>query len=272
MLIHGIIDVQDLNAKSSETWCLLRSCLFSKLVNNIYYLCVKNSMYPNCITYRVAHLDNVYTKEAARGKISLLFKRPKHRVVLLADNVNMLNLFLHQLHNIIRSKNVVTRAKQMLISNLAVKDITNRFSLTSTEFVAIDHFDRRILNIINLNKLVLENCVLPNLPEQIGDLPLAFLSLSGSTLGASQYERDTLWDWMSVNTINQTLKTLHMDSINLMILPFEILFLKNLETLSISNNKLVIIINYILNITAIHLKLFHKVYGISVHTFGIVLI
>lgn len=92
----------------------------------------------------------------------------------------------------------------------------------------------------------MENCVLPNLPVHIGHLPIVYLSLSGSKLGMSQYDRDTLWDWMTVDTIDKTLTTLKMDAIGLQTLPFEIMHLKKLQTLSIAKNKLVIFINHIL--------------------------
>lgn len=251
MLIHGIIEVNDLDAKSGKQKCRpLRSYIYSKIIKDTCYgLRIRNSEY--YFNYLVSDLDKVDTKKAAKGKLCLLFKRPKHRVQLQADDANMLNLFLHQLKYFVSNIKKVTRDRQGLKTILAQKD---RFSPAPTEYVAINHFDQRILSLMNLNKLVLENCVLPNLPEQIGHLPLAFLSLSYSELGASQYERDTLWDWMTVNTIQDTLKILHMDSISLRRLPFEILFLKNLETLSVSANDLVIIINCV-NITAINLKL-----------------
>lgn len=121
--------------------------------------------------------------------------------------------------------------------------LSNRFDPGSFEFVADTHFDKRILNMKHLNRLILENCNLPTLPIDIGNLPIEYLSLTGSKLATTQIEQDTFWNWMSMNTISNTLDTLKMDSVDLKVLPFETLFLKNLRSLSVSNNSLVIFIN-----------------------------
>lgn len=247
MLIHGLIDIQDWNLEpGSSKRRPLRSCLLSKKVNGNYYVCVKNSMYPSCINYRMADLDQVHSKFAAEGKLSMRFKLPRHLVLVQADDVNALNMFLRQVRDIVNGKNVVIGTRQMPKTVPAKKDVSNRFDPSSAEFVAVDRFDRRILNMRHLNKLLLENCVLPNLPTQIGHLPIAYLSLSGSKLAASRYDQDTIWDWMSSDTITSTLTTLKMDSVGLLTLPFEISFLRKLQTLSVANNKLVIIINYVI--------------------------
>lgn len=140
--------------------------------------------------------------------------------------------------DIISGKKVVIGTRNMP-KVMPPKKNVNRFDPGSSEFVAVDHFDKRIINMKQLNKLVLENCALSSLPLEMGHLPISYLSLTGSTLSTLRRDQDIFWDWMTLSTINSTLKTLKMDSVGMENVPFEIKFLKNLETLSVAKNKLV---------------------------------
>jgi len=149
-------------------------------------------------------------------------------------------MFFRQIKNIIAGKNVLIGTRQMPKTIPAKKDLINRFDPMSLNFVAVNRFDNRVLNMRHLCRLVLENCDLQTLPIQIGHLPIKYLSISGSKLPTSRHELDIFWNWTSIMTICQSLTVLKMDSIGLKKLPFEIFFLKNLQTLSVSNNNLVI--------------------------------
>lgn len=238
MLIQCSISIQNLDSQSNSP--SLRSCVMTKKVNDIYYVCVKNKMYPNTKNYNIALLENIYCKFIKEKKIGLQFKDPRQVLLIVADDKQMLYMFYQQLRDIMNGKNVIIGTRQMPKVVPAKKDVINRFDPMSTEFVAIKRFDNRVLNMRHLSVLVLEKCELPTMPIQIGHLPIKYLSLSGSKLATtSVYERDTFWNWTSINTICETLTTLKMDSIGLKKLPFEILFLRNLETLSAAKNKLV---------------------------------
>lgn len=241
MLILGFIDIQDLNDQHGQKKGRpLRSCLLSKKMNGHYYLCIKNSMHPNCITYKILDLAEVHTKCINEGKLGMRFKQPKHLVLLQADDKKMLHLFIRQIQDISNGKEVSIGARLMPKIVPPKKDNVNLYNPMNIEFSAVGYFDNRILNMRNLKKLVLDNCVLSTIPEQLGNLPITYLSLSGASLATTQYDQDTQWNWMSKNTIGNTLKTLKMDSNNLKALPFEMLYLKNLHTLSINKNHLVI--------------------------------
>lgn len=245
MLIQGTVDIQDINAHhgaGQRRGRPLKSYILTKKVNGCYYLCVKNSMYPNCINYKMSDLDKMFTKCLNERKFGLQFKHPSHLVLIVADDLNMLKMFHRQLQDIIDGKNV-NISKRLMPKTLSTKNVVNKFDPKSTQFIAIDGFDRRILNMTNLSRLYLNDCIISTLPEQLGHLPITYFSISGCKLPTSSaYDRDTLWNWTSKDTICKTLTTLKMDSIELNKLPFEILFLTNLDTLSVAKNKLVILI------------------------------
>lgn len=244
MLIQGSIEIQDLNVgQQQRKGRPLRSCLMSKNVNGNYYLCLKNSMYPNSIDYKMTDLDQVHSKFVKEGKLSMRFKQPRHLLLLQADDKKMLLVFLRQIQDIVSGKKVNIGTRQMPKSVPAKKDV-NRFDPSALEFIAIKQFDRRLLNMRHLSRLVLENCNLPSLPAQIGHLPIKYLSLMSSKLAKTQYDRDTFWDWMTIDTIGDTLSTLKMDSLGLKILPFEMMYLQNLQHLSLTKNELVICFDY----------------------------
>lgn len=117
--------------------------------------------------------------------------------------------------------------------------VSNCFDPKSLEFVNVNDFENHILDTNFFRKLILENCSFPKVPVGIGHLPIKYFSISGSKLENLQYDKNTFWNWTSVNTICETLKTLNIDLVGLKSLPFEIMFLKNLYKLSAAKNKLV---------------------------------
>lgn len=201
-------------------------------------LSVKNQKFPrNSMTYMIADLEGIDSSPITEGRMAICFKLPKHQFIIDAYDGGVidkpplqLNMFLENLKGIIAKKSI----------NVRLNELYNpRFS----QYITIDHFDRNKLNLNHLSSLILENCVLSSLPTQIGHLPISYLSLTKSTLGTSQFEQDTFWNWMSVDTIGETLNILEMNSVGLETLPYEIIFLRKLETLSIACNKLVNLIN-----------------------------
>lgn len=240
MLIQCSLIIQNLVPRPAKANSQsLRSYLLTKKVNGKYYVFVLNSMYPNGIHYDIAMLENIYYKFIKEKKMGLEFREPRQMLLIVADDKEMLHSFYHQLIDIINGKNVVI-GKRHLLNTASSNNYNMVCSTKPLEFVAINRFDNSLLNMKHLGKLVLENCDLPTIPVEIGSLPIRYLSISGSKLPASQFSQDTFWNWLSMDTVCGTLLTLKMDSVGLKSLPFEILFLKNLQTLSAAKNMLVI--------------------------------
>lgn len=241
MLLQGLVEIKDFNITTQSTGRKLRSCVLTTKIQDYYCLRIKNSMYPNCITYKIINISKLHTRFSHQGKLGIHFIIPNHVVLFHADDIKMLILLVQQIRDMISGKNVFISERTMPKNVPPKKDNVNIYNPMNYEFTANRYFDNRILNMQFLKKLVMENGHLPKLPEQLGNLPIEYLSLSGSLLASTQYNKDTLWDWMSGNTIVNTLTTLKMSSNGLKILPFEILYLRNLQTLCVDHNQLVIL-------------------------------
>lgn len=249
MLITGRVKIQDLNfersGRNTERW--LKSFILTKKVNNVYFVSVKNSMFPNCIDYKCSNIEKMYFKFVVEGKMGFLFKEPKCQLLLESDDKNLLMSFARQIRCILDGDNVVVSNRERMPKSLAAlrTSVTNIFDPSSKYFEATTNFiDTRILNMNNLQKLLLENVTVNTLPERIGDLPIVYLSLNNLKVSetATTYDRDSLWDWMSKDKIIHTLRVLKMDNIGLNKLPFELSFLKGVQILSVARNNLVIFI------------------------------
>jgi len=204
-----------------------------------YYVCVKNSMFPNNKSYKLAMLQTISQKFIKEGKLGLEFSEPRQALLIECDDKKKLYMFFRQLKIIISGKKIKL-CENVRPKTLPAEDILgNRFDPMALQFVSIKRFDNRVLNMIHLKKLVLENCDLPVIPFQLGQLCIEYFSISGSKLPTSINEQNVFWNWTSIITICKSLTTLKLDSIGLKKLPFEIFFLKNLNTLSASNNSLV---------------------------------
>lgn len=242
MLLEGLVEIQDLSGLVKKGRPL-RSYVTSEMVNDSYYLCVKNSMYPKNIRYKMDDLDEIHSRFVSEGKLSLSFKQPKHLVLLQGDDKKAVLELMTEIRKIMKGEKANVTKQEMPKGVVCKKKVIDMFSPESLEFIAIERFDSRILNMRNLRKLVMEKCSLPFFPEQIGDLPLEYLSLNGSDITASQLNTDTYWNWMAADKISDTLTTLKLDHLGLSLLPFELMYLKNLQILSLGNNNLVININ-----------------------------
>jgi len=181
------------------------------------------------------------------GRIAFEFKKPKEVLSIESKNKRLIYLFYRTITDIINKKNVIIDTNQnpdafhAFHTNNAVNDTAiENFDFNANEFKVVDSFDNRILNMKCLSTLVLEDCNSLVFPEEIGHLPIKNLNISGSEMPISQRGQDIYWNWTSKPTISNTLTILKMDTMNLTTLPFEILYLKNLQTLSVNNNNLVI--------------------------------
>lgn len=178
------------------------------------------------LKYEWSHLDGVYTERVHDGKVVFRFDSPNHNVIFDALIRVELEFFLNHLFFVFQNSN---RKIQL----------NNDFHIRFDDYMSADRYVRNVTEIGHLSTLVLENCVIPSLARQIENSPISYLSLTGSTLGTTQTEKDAFWNWMSMDVICESLEILEMNSVHLNVLPFEIKFLTNLHTLSVAKNNLV---------------------------------
>jgi hypothetical protein len=231
-----MLTMQDLNVPQSNPR-RLKSCVMTKKINLTYYLCVKNSSCPQDKYFNLAMLNKIYHKFVAEGKMGLEFKEPKQLLSIDSQNKTEVNMLYSHIKAILEGKKVNIATRPMPKSVSSTKAVINHFDIMAVEFVCVDRFDNRLLNMRHLTTLTLEKCDLPTIPIEIGRLSIKYLDISGSKLPINQ---DTFWNWTSMTVICGTLITLKINSIGITRLPFEIMFLKNLQTLSATKNKLVI--------------------------------
>ncbi|XP_060847500.1 uncharacterized protein LOC132927069 [Rhopalosiphum padi] len=234
MYFRCMLTMQDLNDPQSNPQTLL-SCVRVICDASDYYLCVWNSLYPHDAYFDLAMLSKINHEFVAEGKLGLEFKKPKQLLTINTQYVTLLNMFYLEIKDILEGKKVYVETRRVPKLVFSTKAVMNHFDPLAVEFVSVDRFDNRLLNMRNLTTLTMKNCDLPTIPVEIGHLPIEYLDISGSKLPINQ---DTFWDWMSMTVICGTLATLRINSIGLTRLPFEIMFLKRLETLFATNNKL----------------------------------
>ncbi|XP_026821244.1 leucine-rich repeat protein soc-2 homolog [Rhopalosiphum maidis] len=186
----------------------------------------------------------VYHANIGNGKLELEFKKPNKLLLIESLDINCLD-------DIIR---IMADERKIMVNELRER-IINRFDPTAVQCIALDSFDKRILNMTHLTSLRLENCDLPTIPVEIGRLPIEVLSIRGSKLPTNQ---DTFWNWISMTSICNTLKSLNLDSTGLKRLPFEIMFLKNLYSLSARYNELTYIPHCLLELEKVYFNLEHN--------------
>lgn len=242
MQLYGSILIDDLSLVQKCRTRPLRSCIMTTNIQGTYFIRIQNSMHPSGINYRISDLVFVYNKFMKDGKLTLRFKEPKHQILFNADDKSLLPHFLEQINNICRGRHVRISSTKLPKKIPRKKETINRFGPDTTEFQTIEQFDYRILNMHHLTSLSLKNCPLPVLPAELGNLPIQYLNLSGCSLPSLINQQALLWNWMSGNTINLTLTHLEMNSLDLELIPFEMMYLKNLKTLCMNKNRLVILI------------------------------
>lgn len=189
------------------------------------------------IQYKVKNVDGFFGELLTSGFMAIRFTDPRHLIVLytpcLSQRIMFLEWFVHPFLN------CMIRNRDSII-------LDDDFDPKIADFMSVESFDRNTMLTGSLSTIVLEGIDLPFLPENFGDSPISYISISKSTLGLTNHEPQTFWDWMTKPTIGDTLEVLEMNSNDLRELPFELLFLKNLTVLSVSKNKLVSYIMLIL--------------------------
>ncbi|XP_025201204.1 leucine-rich repeat and death domain-containing protein 1-like [Melanaphis sacchari] len=191
-------------------------------VNGTYTVFIKMSSNQVESSYMLENLDGVLYHEM---KIVLLFREPSHELLILSDDVNRVKIFYKNLMSLAKSLN-------LKICKSFKTDIFNIFGIINSR----DLFQNLKLN--NLRTIALENCDLPYIPAELGNLKISSLSLNGSKLNMPDCGENFAWDWMTMDNISKTLNVLEINSIGLMKLPYEVMYLKNLRSLSVSNNNL----------------------------------
>lgn len=238
MLFNCEVRVQKIRREPFETFT--PSVLWIKKEKKYYIMCLKNSYYPDGKTYKVLNLHSIFFVFLKEGRLGLQFKKPEEILYIECQNKRLLFMFYCALMHIVNGKDVFIDENQTPDTVHLNNAVIDHFDPYANEFIAVDGFDNRILNMRCLSTLVLQDCKSLVLPEEIGHLPIKNLNISGSQMPTSQYVQDIYWNWTSKPTIGGTLTTLMMDTVSLKRLPFEILHLKRLQTLSVNNNKLVI--------------------------------
>lgn len=171
--------------------------------------------------YRLADLDGLWSK---RRFLALRFRSPKHQILARTDDPMKVTRFVK----------VLTTA----IKGLRVKpSLDSGYDPPMDRYTSPASFDRRDLNFSYVSTLILEHCAVPELT--VGPAPIAHISLSNSTLGANEAECDCFFDWMTSDAVTRSLEVLEMNNCKLDKLPYELLYLQKLNTLSVAGNKLV---------------------------------
>lgn len=187
---------------------------------------VKNTVFlnSNSLKYKVNDLDGVYIGLTNLARAAFRFKSASHLLVVQADDCSILFRFIRVLHGAIREKGLTD-------------NLDKNFDPIFNQYMSPHSLDRNDLNIQSLNKLVLENIDLSTVPVNTSQLPISYLSLSGSQLG-DNHQQDDFWNWL-MPTMGETLTHLEMNSMGLTKIPYEIMYMNNLHTLSLATNKLV---------------------------------
>jgi len=199
------------------------STLEIKDVAGSYTLFLKkfaDSLKSSCL---ISDLDSVMSH---KKEIVLKFLKPNYEVLVMADDEDQVNIFLKDLRSL--SENLILDIGKSFLDH-ALRSFGHIY-----DYNIMQTFDPTRLRMI-----ALENCNLPHLPEGIGNLALSSLRLNDSRISMSINGQDLFWDWMTKHNISTSLTVLEMNRMGLNKLPFEIIHLKRLQTLSVIGNDLV---------------------------------
>ncbi|KAF0767941.1 leucine-rich repeat and death domain-containing protein 1-like [Aphis craccivora] len=200
-----------------------RTVVLIEKQNGLYVVFVNMSTYEVQISYLLTDLKGVVSYDK---KVVLKFQHPEHEMLVMTGDIDTAKKFKEDLISLAKSLN-------LHIEELFPHSILSHFgSIVGCH--TLQNMDVSTLRII-----ALENCYLPNLPEGLGNLTISSLSLNGSKLNIPTCGINTVWNWMTKRKISTSLNVLEMNSMGLERLPFEIIYLKRIQALSVSNNKLV---------------------------------
>lgn len=172
--------------------------------------------------------------EILPGRLAFRFRETAHEIIVQTDSRSMMLQFMQMLTELLRMRNIL------------IQSLTNTFQTDFDQYICISHINFQRLDTTNLSKLMLENIILPSGPFKIDQIPVTYLSLSGSSF-ESKTQENSFWDCI-VTSVGEKLTCLILNNMNLKILPFDVLFMKNLQILSVANNVLVsLILRYCCN-------------------------
>jgi len=200
-----------------------RTIVSIKKEDGSHFVHVNMSLNAEHLMYLLEDLKGVVNYEE---KVVLRFRYPRHDVLVMTDNFDTAKKFKEDLISLTKSLN-------LQIEELFPHGILSHFGCI-VGCRTLQNMDVSILRMI-----ALENCNLPYLPEGLGNLTISSLSLNGSKLNIPTSGSNTVWNWMTKRKISTSLNVLEMNAMGLERLPFEIIYLKRIRALSVSNNKLV---------------------------------
>lgn len=159
-------------------------------------------------------------------KVMLKFQHPEHEVIVMTDDIDTAKKFKEDLISL--AKNLNLHIEELFPHGILIQfgNIVGCRTLQN-------------MDVSTLRIIALENCNLPNLPEGLGNLTISCLSLNGSKLYIPTSGSNTVWNWMTKRKISTSLNMLEINSMGLERLPSEIVYLKKIRILSVSNNKIV---------------------------------
>jgi len=191
--------------------------------DGLYVVFVKMSPDEIQLMYFLKDLKGVVNHDK---KVMLQFQHPEHEMIVMTDDIDTAKKFKEDLISLTKSLN-------LHIEELFPHGILLQFGSI------IGCHTLQNMDVSTLRIIALENCNLPNLPEGLGNLTISSLSLNGSKLYIPTSGSNTVWNWMTKRKISTSLNVLEINSMDLERLPFEIVYLKRIRILSVSNNKLV---------------------------------
>lgn len=185
--------------------------------------------------YPLQAIEGLFIAPETLSRMAFRFKKTVHEIIVQTEENHMVLKFLQMLTELLGKKNIL------------VKSLQNIFQTDFNQYMmGIPNFDSQHLDIANLNKLMLENIILPSGPFKMDPTSIVYLSLSGSSF-KSMTQQNSFWDWI-VTSIGEKVTCLVLNNMKLKILPFDIMFMKNLQILSATNNNLVsLILRYCCN-------------------------
>lgn len=182
------------------------------------------------LTYPLQDMEGLFVdSEILSGRLAFRFKETKHEIIVQTDSYRMMLHFVQMLTELLGKRHIL------------IQNLINKFQTDFNQYICISYLNRQNLDFVNwnlnLNRLILENIILPSGLFKMDHTSVTYLSLSGSSFGPMP-QQNSFWDWI-VTSFGKKLTCLVLNNMKLKILPFDIIFMKNLQILSVANNDLV---------------------------------
>lgn len=177
----------------------------------------------NRLEFNLEELSGLYTDDAYPDRLAVRFSEQKKNVIVLCQDLEHIQTILFFI-------------RRYMTLNDWTHIVNDEYKFDMGSFSCLKRYDFGSTkgNITNLKNVVVSSLkVLTTMSH------MKCISLTGSTLGRTPFEKDTFWNWMNYPNIEDSLTVLLLDSINLTEVPFELQYLSKLETLSMAHNNLV---------------------------------